>query len=270
MEGGRGTAATVSALVLLCLAAAALAAPAISPADPSRIDLSVGPVPPSGAHLFGTDLLGRDGLKMAGYAARVSLTVGISAAAVSAVLGVLLGAAAAYKGGLADVVVCRTVDAALAVPAFFILVAVQAVTGPGVANVIIVVSLVSWMATARVVRALVLSLMGRDFILAARALGGSGTRIILVHLLPNLARPVTALYALGVADALLMESALSFLGLGVPPTEPSWGNMLGSAEAGILSGAWWLAVFPGGLILATALSINLLADGLRHPGPAEF
>lgn len=260
----------ISAAILLCITAGALIAPIVLPGDPARIDLSIGPSPISTAHPFGTDLLGRDVLRMSLYAARVSLVVGIASASLSALLGLALGATAAYAGGLADALVCRLVDAALAIPAFFVLVAIQAVLGPGVANVVVVISLVSWMATARVMRALVLSLRESDFVVAARGLGGSGARIVLVHILPALLRPAATLFALAAADALLMESALSFLGLGVPPTQPSWGNMLSSAEAGILSGVWWLAVFPGGLIVATALSINLLADSLRSPLARSF
>ncbi len=255
---------TFSAGALLFLASLAILAPVLVQGDPSRIDLTRGPLPPSAAHPFGTDMLGRDELGMAIYGARVSLAVGVFAAGVSGLLGLTLGLVAAYRGGLVDVLVCRIVDATIAVPAFFVLIAAQSLLGPGVANVIVMVSLVNWMATARVVRALVMSLKQREFVIAACALGCSSRRIILRHLLPNVTHQVAVLYALGVADALLMESALSFLGLGVPPTEPSWGNMLSSAQAGILSGAWWLALFPGGLILVTVMSINVLGDTLSE------
>lgn len=253
----------VSATFLLLLAATALLAPILFPGDPSRIDLANMALPPSQRYLLGTDLMGRDLLKMAAYGARVSLAVGAAAAAIAALLGLTLGLAAAYCGGWVDAAICRLVDASIAMPAFFLLIAIQSLLGPGVANVIIMVSLVGWMLVARVVRASTLSLKERDFVLAARSLGCSGVRIVLRHILPNLLDQVTVLYALGVADALLMESALSFLGLGVPITQPSWGNMLSDAQAAILFGAWWVALFPGGLILLTALAINLIGDGLQ-------
>lgn len=246
------------------MALAAMLAPLLAPYPPSRIDLASAGLPPSPQHPLGTDLLGRDVLSRALHGARVSLAVGVGAAGIAALLGVAMGLAAAYRGGWVDAVVTRLVDATLAMPAFFVLIALQSIIGTGVANVIIMVSLVGWMVVARVVRALTLSLRNREFVLAARALGCSDSRIVLRHLLPNLASHVAVLFALGVADALLLESALSFLGLGVPPTEASWGNMLGDAQAAILSGAWWAVAFPGALILATALSINLVGDGLQE------
>lgn len=259
----RDRTAPVAAGLLVCLGAAAILAPLLVAGNPARIDLSLGPTPPGPAHPFGTDLLGRDLLGMSLFGARVSLAVGIAAAALSALLGVVLGTAAAYRGGLLDTAVCRCVDAALALPAFFVLVAVQTLLGPGIANVIVMVALVSWMSTARVARALVMGLKDREFVLAARSLGCPHARILLRHFAPNMAGQLVVLFALGIADALLMESALSFLGMGVPQTVPSWGNMLSNAQAGLISGAWWMAVFPGALILLTALAVNLLGDGLQ-------
>jgi peptide/nickel transport system permease protein len=252
-----------SVVALLILGGAAVLAPAIVPGDPSRINLSQAALPPGGSHPLGTDFLGRDMLWMAMYGGRVSLAVGSVAAAIAALFGVVLGLVAAYRGGWVDAAVCRLVDASLAMPAFFVLIAIQSTLGQGVANVIIIVSLVGWMLVARVCRAMTLSLKTSAFVLAARSLGCSDRRIVVRHILPNLLDQVAVLYALGVADALLMESALSFLGLGVPPTQPSWGNMLGDAQAGILTGAWWVAVFPGALILVTAMAINLIGDGLQ-------
>ncbi len=250
--------------LLILLGLAALLASPLAPYDPSRIDLGRSTLPPSPQHLLGTDTLGRDLLSRALYGARVSLAVGVGAAGLSALLGVALGLAAAYRGGILDAAVTRLVDAALAMPAFFLLIALQSLFGSGLLTVIVMVSLVGWMVVARVVRAVTLSLKEREFVLAARALGCSGSRIVLRHLIPNLVSQVGVLFALGVADALLLESALSFLGMGVPPTEPSWGNMLNDAQAAILSGAWWIAVFPGALILGTALAVNLVGDGLRE------
>ncbi|MHB0868977.1 MAG: ABC transporter permease [Chloroflexota bacterium] len=256
--------ALAALVLLLLLAAAALLAPILAPYDPSRVDLGISSLPPGPRHPLGTDPLGRDVLSRALHGARVSLAVGVTAAGIAALLGVTLGLLAAYRGGLMDAAITRLVDAALAMPAFFLLVALQSLLGAGVANVILMVSLVGWMVVARVVRAVTLSLKEREFVLAARALGCSDGRIVVRHLLPNLTSQVGVLFALGVADALLLESALSFLGMGVPPTEASWGNMLHDAQAAILAGAWWMAAFPGGLILLTALAINLVGDGLQE------
>jgi peptide/nickel transport system permease protein len=251
--------------LLFLLAAAALAVPVLLPWDPATVDLSRRGQAPSPDHLLGTDSLGRDLLARAVLGARVSLGVGLGAAAASALLGLTLGLAAGYWGGWRDAVITRLVDASLAVPAFFILIALQSMLGGGsTASVVLVISLVGWMPVARVVRAQTLSLKQQEFVLAARALGCSSSRVVLRHLLPNLATHVTVLYTLGVADALLMESALSFIGFGVPPTEASWGNMLGDAQAAILSGMWWVVVVPGSLILATALAINSIGDRLSR------
>ncbi len=256
--------AVAALIVLLALGLGGLLAPLLAVGDPTRIDLGSIGLPPGPGHPLGTDLLGRDLLSRALHGTRVSMAVGLASAATAALLGTALGMAAAYRGGWLDAAVTRLVDAALAVPAFFLLVALQTRLGGGVGSVILMVSVVGWMVVARVVRALTLSLKGREFVLAARAMGCTGVQIVLRHLIPNLAGQVIVLFALGVADALLIESALSFLGMGVPPSEPSWGNMLSDAQAAILSGAWWVAAFPGALILGTALAINLVGDGLAE------
>jgi peptide/nickel transport system permease protein len=255
--------ALIGLAILLVMAISALVAPIVAPADPSRVELQAGNLPPGPGHLLGTDPLGRDILLRAVYAARVSLAVGVGAAALAALLGVTLGLAAAHCGGWVDVLVSRAVDASLAIPTFFLLVALQAIAGSGVANVVLMVSAVGWMTVTRVVRASALSLQGQEFVVASRALGCSGVRIVLRHLVPNLAGQIIVLFALGVGDALLLESALSFLGMGVPPTEASWGNMLNDAQAAILAGAWWVPLFPGLMILGTTLAINLVGDGLQ-------
>jgi peptide/nickel transport system permease protein len=261
----RDPAALVSLSLLVFLAAAAAAAPLLFPWDHSAVDLSRRGVAPGSEHLLGTDGLGRDLLARAVFGARVSLGVGLGAAAASALLGLTLGLAAGYWGGWRDALITRLVDASLAIPAFFILVALQSMLGgTSTVSVVLVISLVGWMPVARVVRAQTLSLKQQEFVLAARALGCPGSRIVLRHLLPNLAPHVTVLYTLGVADALLMESALSFMGFGVPATEASWGNMLADAQAAILSGMWWVIVVPGLLILITALAINSIGDCLSR------
>ncbi len=265
----RDPAALAGAAFVLAVAAAAILVPSLLPQDHSRIDLARALLPPSPAHPFGTDALGRDVLLLAILGARVSLAIGAAAAAVSALLGVGLGLLAGYAGGALDAAISRLVEVFLSVPAFFILIAVQTVVGQGVANVVLLVSLVSWMGAARVVRALVLSLKEREFVSAARAVGCPASRILMRHILPNLSGQIAVLYALGVADALLMESALSFLGLGIPYHIPSWGNMLNAAQSGILSGAWWAALLPGFLILASALAVNTFGDGIQAAGLRE-
>ena len=258
MSGNRTAAAAT--LLLMLIGVAALLAPVIAPSDPTRVDLQAQSLAPSWPHPLGTDQLGRDMLSRAIYGARVSLGIGLAAAAIAAILGVSLGVTAGYLGGWVNVVVTRLVDASLAVPAFFLLIALQSLFGGSIVSVMLIVPLVGWTAVARVVRSETLSLSRREFVLAAVALGCSRSRIILRHLLPNLAPQVAVLFALGVADALLIESALSFMGMGVPPVEPSWGNMLSDARAAILSGAWWEVAFPGLLIMTTAAAINLLGD----------
>lgn len=255
---------TAAVVVLVLLATAALVGPALLPFSASQVDLARVQLPPGDQHLMGTDSLGRDILARAAAGGRVSLAVGATSAAVAMMMGLLLGSAAGYFGGWLDAAVMRLVDAFLAIPAFFVLVACQAVLGPGLSNVVILISLLSWMMPARIIRSLTLIMRGQEFILAAMALGCSDRRILFRHIVPNLLGPSAVLFALATADALLLESALSFLGLGVPPSVPSWGNMLADAQAAILSGAWWVPALPGGLILATALAVNLVGDGLQE------
>jgi len=257
-------AAMFGLFTLLCLSLAAVLAPFFTGYDPNRINLAAICLPPSSVHPLGTDLLGRDLLSRCLFGARVSLVVGLGSATIAAGLGLTLGLLAALKGGLVDAAITRMVDAALAMPALFLVIAIQSVFGSSVANVIVIVSLAGWMLVARIVRALILSLKEREFILAARALGCSNSRIVFRHLIPNIAGQVGILFALGVADALLMESALSFLGIGVPASVPSWGNMLSDAQTAILSGAWWIPAAPGALILLATLAINLLGDSLQE------
>lgn len=255
---------TASLAILALLATLVLVGPALLPFGASQIDLASIQVPPGYQHLMGTDSLGRDVLARAALGGRVSLAVGATSAAIALLLGLLLGSAAGYFGGWLDAAVMRLVDAFLAIPAFFVLVACQAVLGPGIANVVILISLLNWMMPARVIRSLARALRGQEFIVAARALGCSDGRILSRHVVPNLIGPSAVLFALSAADALLLESALSFLGMGVPPSVPSWGNMLSDAQTAILSGAWWVPALPGGLILTTALAVNLVGDGIQE------
>jgi peptide/nickel transport system permease protein len=231
-------------------------------ADPAAIDISQRLLPPSWQHPLGTDDLGRGVLVRMLYGARISLLVGFLAVGISSAIGVILGSLAGYYGRWVDALIMRFVDIMLCFPTFFLILAVIAFLEPSIWNIMIVIGLTSWMGVARLVRAEFLSLRQRDFVLAAQALGASDLRLIFRHILPNALSPVLVSATLGVAGAILTESALSFLGIGVQPPTPSWGNMLITGKQ-TLGSAWWLSVFPGLAILITVLGYNLLGEGVR-------
>ncbi len=214
-------------------------------------------------HLLGTDQLGRDILSRLVYGARVSLVIAVVAVAIAGSLGLTLGLGAGYFRGWVDDVVMRAADVLLALPFILLAIALVAVLGPSTGTIIGVLGVTGWVATARVVRAQALSLRGRDFVEAARAMGAGHGRILARHLLPNALAPATVIAALEVGRMILLESALSFLSLGAPPPTPTWGGMLADGRV-YLSSAWWLATFPGLAILATVLGINLVGDWLRE------
>ena len=254
----------VAGLVLVMgLFAVALLAPWLAPYDPNFIDLKQVLMPPSPAHLLGTDTLGRDVLSRVIFGARISLLVGFVAVGIATLIGVLVGALAGYYGGAMDALLMRLVDLMLCFPTLFLILAVIAVLGPSIWNIMVVIGVTGWMGVARLVRAEFLSLREREFVMAARALGASDARLIWRHLLPNALTPVMVSATLGVAGAILTESALSFLGLGVQPPTPSWGNILTMGKDNIEI-AWWLSVFPGLAILVTVMSYNLLGEGIRE------
>ena len=254
----------LSGLVLVAgLFLVSLLAPWLAPFDPNVIDIQAILMPPSSTHLMGTDALGRDVLSRIIYGARISLKVGFVAVGLATLIGVVLGAVAGYYGGWVDNLLMRLVDLMLCFPTFFLILAVIAVLEPSIWNIMVIIGLTSWMGVARLVRAEFLSLKEREFIQAARALGATDSRIIFRHLLPNALAPVMVSATLGVAGAILTESALSFLGLGVQPPTPSWGNILTAGKDNIEI-AWWLSVFPGLAILVTVLSYNLLGEGIRE------
>lgn len=245
-------------LLMFLMAAAA----SLSSLDPAAIDVSQGLLPPSFAHPLGTDDLGRDVLVRMLYGARISLLVGFVAVGISCLLGIIIGSLAGFYGGWVDSLIMRFVDIMLCFPTFFLILAVIAFLDPSIWNIMIVIGLTSWMGVARLIRAEFLSLRQRDFVLAAQALGASDARLIFRHILPNALSPVLVSATLGVAGAILTESALSFLGIGVQPPTPSWGNMLIIGKQ-TLGSAWWLSVFPGLAILVTVLGYNLLGEGIR-------
>jgi len=237
-------------------------APFLAPYDPGKTDVSLKLKPPSIQHYLGTDQLGRDVFSRMLHGSKVSLSVGFVAVAISILIGILVGALAGYYGGWIDSVMMRFVDIMLCFPSFFLILTVVALLGPSLFKVMVVIGITSWMGTSRFVRAEFLSLRERDFVQAAKALGVKDRRIIFRHILPNALAPVFVTATLDVASAILVEAGLSFLGFGVQPPAPSWGNILTEGRTYIFD-AWWLTVFPGLAILITVLSFNLLGEGLR-------
>jgi peptide/nickel transport system permease protein len=259
----RNRMAMVGLGLVLGLFVVSIFAPWLAPYDPNSINLKEVLMPPSAAHYLGTDTLGRDVLSRIIFGSRVSLKVGFVAVGLATLIGLFVGALAGYYGGWVDSALMRLVDLMLCFPAFFLILAVIAVLEPSIWNIMVVIGLTGWMGVARLVRAEFLSLREREFVTAARALGASDTRLILRHMLPNALAPVMVSATLGVAGAILTESALSFLGLGVMPPTPSWGNILTAGKDNIEI-AWWLSVFPGLAILVTVMSYNLLGEGIRE------
>ncbi|MDA8405883.1 MAG: ABC transporter permease [Deltaproteobacteria bacterium] len=245
--------------ILFCVA---ISANQLAPYPPSRIDTANILAPPTWKHLLGTDVLGRDVLSRIIYGAGVSLSVGFVAVGISTLIGMILGALSGYYSGLIDRIVMRFVDVMLCFPSFFLILAVIAFVGPSIWNIMIVIGVTSWMGVARLVRAEFLSIRERDFVQAAISQGASDARIIFLHILPNAMAPVLVAATLGIASAVLIESGLSFLGIGVQPPDPSWGNMLTEGKDNIEI-AWWLSLFPGMAILITVMGYNMLGEGIR-------
>jgi peptide/nickel transport system permease protein len=250
--------AIIAGIVLL-----AVFAPVVSPADPLAIDYAHAAVPPGVAgHPLGTDAVGRDILARLIFGTRISLQVGFIAVGIAATIGTTVGLVAGYRGGVIDNVLMRTVDVFIAFPVIVLAIAIIAVLGPNLVNVIIALGLVAWTTYARVVRGQVLVLREQDFVQAARAMGTSDGRIIVRHILPNTLAPIIVLATVGIAAAIIAEAALSFLGLGVQPPTPSWGTMLNEGR-GFLRTAPHISTFPGLAIMVTVLGFNFLGDGLR-------
>ena len=258
----RNRLAMAGLVVVAALAVAALGAPWIAPHDPTAIDQYLILAGPSREHPLGTDDLGRDVLSRMLYGARISLAVGFVSVGIAVLIGTTLGSVAGFFGGWTDSVVMRFVEVMLCFPSTFLILAVIAFVGPSIWNVMIVIGVTGWMGVCRLVRAEFLTLRERDFVVAARALGAGDGRLIFRHILPNAMAPVLVAAVLGVAGAILTESGLSFLGLGVQPPTPSWGNILTAGKDNI-DVAWWLSFFPGIAITITMLGYNMLGEGLR-------
>ena len=254
--------AMAALLVVVGLAFLAAFAPIVSPYDPNKSDLSLIFDAPSLAHPMGTDNLGRDLATRILFGGRVSLAVGVLAALLALTLGTVVGAVAGFYGRLIDGVLMRLVDVLLSIPRLFLIVLLAVVLGGSVLTIVLVLGALSWMRTSRIVRATVLSLKGREFVEAARAIGATDARIIVRHLLPNTVAPIVVAATLGVAGAIIAESTLSFLGLGIQKPTSTWGNMLTDATTD-MSQAPWVAIFPGLAIFLAVVSINFVGDGLR-------
>ena len=248
--------------LLALLGLASLFAPLLATHDPGAIAPVRGFLPPSAEHWLGTDDLGRDLYSRALYAGRISFTVGIVSVGISLSIGVLLGAFAGMLGGRVDALTMRFVDLMLCFPSFFLILAVIAFLEPSIFNIMAVIGLTSWMGVTRLVRAEFLRLKESDFVQAARLSGAHLGRVAFKHVLPNALPPILVSATLGVAGAIMVESGLSFLGLGVQPPTPSWGNML-IAGKDALEIAWWVSVFPGLLILLTVLALNITGEWLQ-------
>jgi len=263
LKWGMGGAAIFLAIVL-----SAVFAPWIAPHDPVIVDIRHRMGPPAWMeggtreHVLGTDQIGRDLLSRVIWGGRVSLVVGVTAVLLSSTIGILFGLAAGYFGGRLDWSIMTFINVMLTFPFVLLALAVIAVLGPSMPNMIIVLGVTGWPVYARVVRAETLALREREFVLAARALGGSHARIVFRQILPNLISPIVVIATLQIAQVIILESFLSFLGLGVQPPTPAWGNMLGEGRVYMLN-SWWIAAFPGLAIFVTTLVINLIGNALR-------
>ncbi|MFZ4661130.1 MAG: oligopeptide ABC transporter permease [Caldilineaceae bacterium] len=257
--------AVVSALflVLMILVTFPLA-PLVTPSDPDRIDLKAIGKAPSLAHPLGTDLTGRDLWSRLVYGGRVSLSVGVVAVSIYVTLGVLLGSLAGYYGGRVDGWIMRFTEIVMAFPTLIILITIVAIVGPGLFNSMIAIGLIGWTGIARLVRGQILSLRSMDFVTAARAVGSPQRRILVQHILPNVVAPIIVAATFGIAGAILTEAGLSFLGLGIKPPTPSWGNMINEAQQlTVIESKPWIWLGPGLMITLSVLAINFIGDGLR-------
>ncbi|KZM49084.1 ABC transporter permease [Labrenzia sp. OB1] len=265
----RSKAGLVGAVLIMVIVLVSLLAPVLDLPDPTRGDLRARLVGPTwtglftpGAHPLGTDEVGRDILSRLINGSRITLLVATTAVVLGGIVGTILGILAGYKGGLVDRILMRLVDIQLAVPLMLLALLVVAALGPSLRNVVLVLALTSWIRYARIIRAQVLSLREREFVQSAHAIGASTLRIMFLHILPNVLTPALVVGTLELARVIIMDSALSFLGLGVQPPTPSWGRMLADGRV-YISSAWWAVTFPGLAIVLTVLSVNLFGDWLR-------
>jgi peptide/nickel transport system permease protein len=256
--------AMIGAIILGIMTICAIFAPLLAPYDPNTIDLRHISESPSSEHWFGTDNVGRDIFSRVLYGARISLSVGVVAVSIYLTIGFVLGAISGYFGGLTDTVIMRFTDIMMCFPTFVLILILVGMVGPNIVNIMLVIGLFGWPGIARLVRGQVLQLRELDYVLAARALGGTSRYVMLRHILPNVIGPLTVAGSLGIAGAILAEAGLSFLGLGVVAPTASWGSMLSDARnPATMATQPWLWVTPGLLISLAVLSANFIGDGLR-------
>jgi peptide/nickel transport system permease protein len=258
----RNRLACCGAFVVGILVVIAVLAPALTPWDPHKTDMKRILEGPSMKHWLGTDQIGRDVLSRLLYGSRISLAVGFVSVGIAVLIGILLGAAAGYNGGIVDAFIMRLVDLMLVFPRLFLLLAVLTFLKPSIWTIMAVIGLTGWMGVTRLVRAEFLALREREFVIWSESIGAGALRVIFKHILPNALAPVLVAMTLGIPAAILTESALSFLGLGVQPPFASWGNILNDGKD-LITYAWWLTLYPGLAILVTVLSYNLMGEGIR-------
>ena len=255
--------ATAGIVLLAIFVLCAIFAPALAPHDPAQLDLNARLLPPSHAHFFGTDELGRDIFSRTLFGARISLIVAVSVVSISLAIGLVMGALAGLYGGWLDAVInIYVMNAFLALPGILLAIAFVAFMGPGLWNLIFALSIGGWVGYARLVRAQVMAVKEREFVEAARALGANDLRILLRHILPNIVQPLIVQAAIGMAGAVLAEATLSFLGLGIPPPAASWGSMLNDARSHLFESPHMVA-FPAVAVMLCVLSFNFIGDALR-------
>lgn len=258
----RNRIAVASAVLLIALYLAALTAPVIAPFDPNRVNIMAQHERPNSEHWLGTDENGRDELSRLLYGARISMTIGFVAMVLGLTIGTAIGAIAGFTGGIVDAALMRLTDGMMAIPYFFLVLIVVSVFGSSLRNIVLVIGVTSWMAVARIVRSEVLRLKQQEFVLAAQSLGATSRRVLTRHIIPHTVPSIIVAATLGVANAILLESALSYLGLGVTPPRASWGNMLSNSQAYLWDNPL-LPVYPGVLIFLSVLAFNFLGDALR-------
>ena len=249
--------------ILILFTLLAIFAPVIAPHSPIDTNLQAVRQSPQSASWLGTDELGRDIFSRLLYGARVSLLVGISSVLLATTIGLGFGLASGYAGGIVDNIMMRLVDGLLSLPTLILVIALQSLGKQDLWNVVVVIAATNWMQTARLVRTEFLSVKQRPFVKAAVITGTSNLKLIFRHILPNCLASVVVLATINVGHAIVTEAALSFLGLGIPPHQPSWGNMLMGGQRSILAGCWWITFFPGMMIVTTVLAINFVGDGIR-------
>ena len=256
--------AVIGIITITIMIVLSVGAPIFTKYNISQTDLYNIRCAPNSEHILGTDDLGRDVFSRLLYGGRISIAVGVAAMALQLIIGVTLGSIAGYFGGIIDKIIMRIIDIIMCFPFFVIAIALAAVLGGSIINLILIIGLLMWPNIARIVRGEILSLKENDYIMAAKALGLSSLEIIIHHLLPNVMSSILVASTLSIANGILLEASLSFLGLGVKPPNPSWGNMLVSAQnMAILQNEWWLWIPAGTMVVLIVLSINFLGDGLR-------